>query len=160
MKSGTTQQLHSYIEYQRYLIDEMVYNKPTGYDDKPLQEGYLQKWNKEHMKDISKLEGEIKRLQTKYQNEQTEDTNQFYRENAKNKRADATITDEIEVKAPPTEAEVLEAFNNKLEYNRVLRLKEINHNNYVTNKKPKNTAKLKSEKKRKTNLGEVHITNY
>ena len=94
----TQQHLHSYIEYQKYLIDEMLYNTPIRKGVK-LQNGFLKKWNASMFADIVKLEREIKRLQDKYQYEQINDSKTFYLMSLKGKKNnDAMIRDEI--KAP------------------------------------------------------------
>lgn len=87
MASGTTKLLHSYIEYQKYLINEMVYN-PTLKNGKTLKGESYKRFYTSRMNDIMKLEVEIKHLQEKYQQEQFNDTKAFYLKNvirAKNK---------------------------------------------------------------------------
>lgn len=70
-------QLHSYINFQRYLIDEMLYNVPTK-NGKKIDQSALQLWNRQMYSDINKLEVEIKRLKELYTQQQIDDAKTYY----------------------------------------------------------------------------------
>jgi hypothetical protein len=97
MKSGTTELIQLYDNYQKYLVNEMLYNVPTDEKGEKLKSGYLKVWNRKITDDIMKLEREKKRLGEVYKLEQISDSKTYYMLNIKKKGdKDATIRSEIE----------------------------------------------------------------